>query len=101
MSSEYKFKELKPARDNKHKLIVTLENKITGREKNIKFGAYGASDYTKTNDKEQKMRYIKRHKGMGENWSDPSTKGFWAKNIFWNKPTIKESLDQTKKKFKL
>jgi hypothetical protein len=38
---------------------------------------------------------------MGEDWSDPSTKGFWSKNILWNKPTIKESLNITKKKFKL
>ena len=76
----YKLKELKPAKDNKHKYIATLENKDTGREKNIKFGAFGMSDYTKNKDDERKERYINRHKGMGEDWNDPGTKGFWAKN---------------------
>jgi hypothetical protein len=97
----YKLKELKPAKDNKHKYVATLENKDTGREKNIKFGAFGMSDYTKHKDDDRKMRYEKRHKGMGEDWTDPSTKGFWSKNILWNKKTIKASLEDTKKKFKL
>ena len=97
----YKLKELKPAKDNKHKYIATLENKDTGREKNIKFGAFGMSDYTKNKDDERKERYINRHKGMGEDWNDPATKGFWSKNILWNKKTIKASLEDTKKKFKL
>ena len=97
----YKLKELKPAKDNKYKYIATLENKDTGREKNIKFGAFGMSDYTKNKDVDRKMAYIKRHKGMGEDWDDPTTKGFWAKNILWNKTTIKESLQDTKKKYKL
>ncbi len=97
----YKLKELKPAKDNKHKYVATLENKDTGREKNIKFGAFGMSDYTKNKDVDRKAAYIKRHKGMGEDWNDPSTKGFWSKNLLWNKTTIKASLEDTKKKYKL
>lgn len=99
--SDYKLKELKPAKDKKHKLVATLENVKTGREKNVKFGAYGMSDFTKHKDEERKKRYEVRHKGMNEDWTDPTTAGFWSKNILWNKPTIKESLSVTKKKFKL
>lgn len=98
---EYKLKELKPAKDKKHKYVATVENKDTKREKNVKFGAYGMSDFTKHKDEERKKRYEKRHKGMGEDWSDPSTAGFWSKNILWNKKTVKASLADTKKKFKL
>jgi len=98
---EYKLIKLKQAKDKKHKLVATLENTKTGREKNIKFGSYGMSDFTKSKDEDRKKLYESRHKGMGENWKDPATAGFWAKNILWNKPTIKESLSITKKKFKL
>jgi hypothetical protein len=51
---EYKLKELKPAKDKKHKFVATLENKETKREKNVKFGAYGMSDFTKHKDDDRK-----------------------------------------------
>ena len=98
--SDYKLKALKPATDKKHKYVVTLENGKTGREKNVKFGAYGMSDFTKHKDEDRKKRYENRHKN-NENWNDPTTAGFWSKNILWNKPTISESLKSTIKKYKL
>ena len=52
----------------------------------IHFGSEGMSDYTKHKDPERKERYIKRHQKR-ENWNDPSTAGFWARWILWNKPT--------------
>ena len=97
---EYKLKELKPAKDKKHKYVATVENKETKREKNVKFGAYGMSDFTKHKSDVRKKLYEKRHEKK-EDWSDPTTAGFWSKNILWNKKTIKASLADTKKKFKL
>jgi hypothetical protein len=97
---DYKFKSLKPANDKKHKLVATLENVKTGREKNVKFGAKGMSDFTKNKSDVRKKLYETRHK-KNENWNDPTTAGFWSKNILWNKPTITESLKSTIKKYKL
>ena len=72
--------------------------RIDGR-KTISFGAAGMSDYTIHKDDERKQRYLDRHK-KNENWSDPTTAGFFAKNILWNKPTITESIKDTNNRFK-
>lgn len=96
----YDFVSLTKANDGKHKYIAKLQNKKTGREKNVKFGAVGYDDFTKTKDKEQKERYLNRHK-KNENWdkSGIDTAGFWSKNLLWNKPTVTASLNDIKKKY--
>jgi len=96
----YKFITLKEANDGKHKYIVTLLNNKTGREKNIKFGAFGFSDYTQHKDVKRKTLYEARHI-VREDWTDPGTAGFWSKWILWNKPTLEASLKDTIKQFKL
>jgi hypothetical protein len=96
----YKFITMKEANDGKHKYVVTLLNKKTGRENNIKFGAFGMSDYTISKNVKQKTLYETRHI-VREDWTDPRTAGFWAKWILWNKPTIDESLKSTIRQFKL
>jgi len=68
-------------------------------KKTISFGQARASDFTKHKDVERKDRYIKRHK-KHENWNDPKTAGFYAKNILWNKPSIRASVEDTNKRFK-
>lgn len=72
-----------------------------GREKVVPFGQKGYSDYTKHKDKTRKQRYLKRHAGMGENWKKPDTPGALSRWILWGKPTLKESIDDFKKKFNL
>ena len=88
-------------------IIISKSNKpekkfkaIIDDKKTIHFGQAGASDFTIHKDPDRKQRYLKRHSGMGENWSDPKTAGFYATRILWNKPTIKESIADTNKKFK-
>ena len=71
---------------------------IIDGKKTVSFGAKGYSDYTQHKDKERKERYEKRHK-TNEDWSDPTTAGFYAKHILWNKPTIKGSIADLNKKF--
>ena len=68
-------------------------------KKTISFGQAGASDFPKHKDVERKDRYITRHKNQ-ENWNDPKTAGFYAKNILWNKPSIRASVEDTNKRFK-
>lgn len=82
----------------------TLKNKkfdVFQDEKKItSFGAIGYEDYTMHNDDKRKANYIKRHKS-NEDWSDPTTAGFWSRWILWNKKTISASILDTEKRFKI
>ena len=73
---------------------------ITKDNKRVYFGSAGMSDFTKHKDEERKQRYIKRHE-KNEDWikSGLDTAGFWSRWLFWNKPTIKESYQDIKRKF--
>ena len=73
------------------KYMVTIDNKT------IHFGAAGMSDYTIHKDGKRKANYIARHKTR-ENWQDITTAGFWSYWILWNKPSLKESIDDLNKK---
>ena len=90
------YKADNPAK--KYKVYVVSK---TGNIKKVQFGARGMSDYTLHNDPLRKQRYINRHSGMGENWKDPTTAGFWAYWALWNLPSLKASVEFTRKKFKL
>ena len=72
--------------------------RIDGK-RTVSFGAAGMSDFTKHKDPERKQRYLNRHKSR-ENWSDPTTAGFYSRWITWNKPTIIESIKDTNNRFK-
>lgn len=84
-----------PANDKKHKYYI-----ITSIGRRVYFGSYGASDMTLHKNEERKNRYIHRHKER-ENWtkSGMDTAGFWSRWLLWNKPTIKSSYEDIKKKF--
>ena len=87
--------------------IVITKSKTKGKKydaiidgkKTIHFGAKGYSDMIIHKDEERKDKYINRHK-KNENWNDPKTAGFFAKNILWNKPSVKASVEDTNKRFK-
>jgi hypothetical protein len=86
--------EISPSTRKDKKFQAVIDNKKT-----IHFGAQGASDFTLHGDKLRKERYEERHRGR-EDWSDPRTAGFYAKNILWNKPTVQGSIKDTNKRFK-
>ena len=69
--------------------------------KTVSFGQKMASDFTKHKDKYRKEAYIARHKN-NEDWtkSGVKTAGFYSRWITWNKPTLKESIDDINKRFK-
>jgi len=70
------------------------------KTKTIYFGSAGMSDFTKHKDEKRKQLYINRHKKR-ENWNVPDTAGSLAKHILWNKPTLKDSIADYKKRFNL
>lgn len=75
--------------------------KASVNNKNIHFGAASYSDFTKHKDEERKERYINRHK-KNEDWtkSGIDTAGFYSRYVLWNKPSIKQSIDDLNKKYK-
>jgi len=71
-----------------------------GGEKVVSFGQAGADDFTKTKDEEAKRLYLIRHR-KNESWDKPMTPGALARWVLWNKPTLKESIADYKKRFDL
>lgn len=83
--------------------------------RNVAFGQKGADDFTTHKDPHRMLRYLFRHGGVSskeyeaakawpaakvtahfrartrssrENWSDPSTAGFWSRWLLWSEPTL-------------
>jgi len=77
--------------------VFTLDN---GRTKKTYFGQAGAPDYTITKDKEQRKRYITRHR-KNENWSNPVSAGALSRYVLWHLPTRSEAKKAYKKRFNL
>lgn len=87
---------LKKSSNPEKKYMVTIGDKT------VHFGATGYSDYTKHKDPERRERYVTRHQKR-ENWtkSGITTAGFWSLWLLWNKPTLKDSIADTERRFKI
>jgi len=83
--------------EKKLQAVFTMSN---GRKRTTHFGAAGMADYTKTRDKEQKSRYLKRHR-RNENWDAPMTAGALSRWVLWNLPTRTSSISDYKRRFNL
>ena len=86
--------EISPSTSQDKKFQAAIDN-----QKTVHFGSKGASDFTLNKDKARNERYARRHKKR-EDWTDPKTAGFYAKNILWNKHTIQASIKDTNQRFK-
>ena len=95
-----KLKSIKPSHKAEKKWDATFVYP-DGHQKVVPFGAKGMSDYTKHRDPTRKQRYLKRHSGMGESWQKPDTPGALAKWVLWNKKTLRASISDYKRRFKL
>ncbi len=68
--------------------------------KTTHFGASGYTDYTKSKDKEQRTRYLERHKK--ENWNDYKSAGSLSRHILWgNSTNLQNNIKSFARKFKL
>ena len=94
----YTLVSIKKSTKSGKKMMATFKHITTGRTKTTHFGAAGMSDYTKHKDPQRKQRYIIRHRKR-ENWKDPMTPGALSLYILWNKPTLKASIADYKKRF--
>lgn len=74
------------------KMMVTLP---TGRV--VFFGAAGAEDYTTHKDPARRASYIARHQPR-EDWSDPTTAGFWSRWLLWEEPTLRAAFAAVSKR---
>ena len=86
------FKKLK---SDKKKYKITFEKK--GKTYIRKFGAAGMSDFTIHKDRERRERYISRHK-KDLRTNDPMKPGYLSMYILWNKPSLKASLADYKRR---
>lgn len=99
-----KLLSIKPSTNKNKKLTATFD--VNGKKKEVSFGSAPNKDFTiyskedKALAEQKKKAYIARHK-VNEDFNNPLTAGSLAKNILWNKPTIKESIADFKKKFNL
>jgi hypothetical protein len=78
------------------KFMVTIGNST------VHFGDKRYSDFTKHKDHFRMRKYENRHKSR-ENWTKSGIKsaGFWSKWILWNKPSFRDSIKDTERRFNI
>jgi hypothetical protein len=82
--------------EKKYKALFEVNHEY----KTVYFGAHGYTDYTTTHNDEKKRLYLIRH-AKNENWNDPMSPGALSRYLLWNKPTLRESINDFKRKFNL
>ena len=93
------YVSIKPSTSSGKKMMAVFYDTAKKKVKTTHFGASGYEDYTTHGDLQRKQNYLSRH--SNENWNDYMSSGSLAKYILWNKPTIKASIDDYMRKFKL
>ena len=84
----------KPSNNQNKKITAIIDDKKT-----IHFGDSRYQAFTKHKDPERKKAYLARH--MHDNYTDPLYPSFYATNLLWNKPTLKESIVDTNKNIRI
>ena len=93
-----KYKPYKSDKPDKKYYIITNDNK------KVYFGSSNYSDFTIHKDEARRQRYVARHeKNESKYWnkSGIDTPSFWSRFLLWNKPTIKESYTDIKRRFSI
>jgi hypothetical protein len=81
------------------KMKAVFLSKDRKTKKTIHFGQANASDYTKSGDKDQRQRYLDRHR-KNENWNNPQTAGALSRWILWGDSTsLNKNIASFKKRF--
>ena len=95
-----KLLSVRPSTDPEKKYDARFETD-TGREKTVRFGAKGMSDYTKHHDQERRRRYVERHSAR-ENFQKPDTPGALSRWLLWGESTsMLKNLAAFRRKFNL
>ena len=90
---------IKKSTNPKKKYMAVFYDDNKKKIKTTHFGASGYTDFIKSKDEERKKRYLNRHKG--ENWNDYMSAGSLSRYILWNLPTLRSSISDYKRRFKL
>lgn len=80
------------------KKLQVIVPQLDGSYLAIVFGNTGYSDFLSHGSELRKFNYIRRHQSR-EDWTDINRAGTWSKYLFWNKPTLKESVADIEKTF--
>ena len=95
---------ISPSTNSKKKymavFVAEAKDSPSFKKKTVHFGSAGMSDFTKNKDEERKQRYLDRHR-KNENWGDPTTAGSLSRYVLWNLPTLRASIADYKRRFKL
>lgn len=86
--------------DNPKKKLQAVFTRDNGRTKTVHFGSAGMQDFTITKDKEQRTRYLNRHKKR-ENWNNYMSAGSLSRWILWSGTSRSQNIKDFKKRFKL
>jgi hypothetical protein len=85
----------------KGKKLMAKFQTDSGRTRTTHFGAAGMDDYTLTGDKEQRARYLSRHRKDLDS-GDPTKAGHLAWYILWGDSTSRaENISHYKRRFNL
>jgi hypothetical protein len=69
----------------------------SGETRTTHFGDSRYEDFTQHRDPERKRSYLSRH--GREDWSDPTSAGALSRWLLWNKPTVRGSLTDFRRRF--
>ena len=87
-------------------VIITRSPNIKKRfrihfvDNHMDIGSSLYENYTMHQNEARKKAYLKRHV-KNEDWSNFYTKGFWARWLLWNEPTIEKAIKIIENKFKI
>ena len=88
---------IKPSTRDEKKYMATFND--NGTIYITHFGAEGYEDYTTHKNPMRKALYLQRH--SRENWNNPISAGALSRWLLWNKPTLKASITDFKKRFNI
>lgn len=96
-----KLIEIKPSTRKNKKLQAIFD--IDGKKEVIHFGLKGSNTYLDHKNNEKKENYIARHEKREKTFwkNEPLTPASLSRFILWNKPTLKESIQDYKKRFNI
>lgn len=91
--------ELTKLKSGPKKFEAKFIDKDGKKIKTVRFGQFGASDYTQHKDKERMKRYVDRHRKR-EDWSRSGkhTPGFLSRWILWSDPSLMKAIKITEGK---